>query len=167
MVLLVWCPTNKPNTNKGSGRAPPGESCSLREADSLPPRRRTPTRRAASSALRRLVPAGRSSRRGRWHGQRHRSWVHCVEVQVGDPADGVLGPVVFAQLRVVGLSERLEDAAQPSHDGGPHVSVGLLVGDQVNQGFASRVPQHSVPGGSRQRDVVDGSSPDCARKESR
>ena len=35
-------------------------------------------------------------------------------------------------LGVVGLSEGLEDAAQPTHDGGPHVLVGLLVGDEVN-----------------------------------
>ena len=50
-----------------------------------------------------------------------------------DPADGLLRVVVLlAQLGVVGLSEGLEDAAQPAHDGGPHVPVGLLVGDEVN-----------------------------------
>ena len=38
-----------------------------------------------------------------------------------------------------GLSEGLEDAAQPAHDGGPHVPVGLLVGC-----LAGRVPQHGV-----------------------
>ena len=40
--------------------------------------------------------------------------------------------VVLLALVVVGLSEGLEDAAQPAHDGGPHVLVGLLVGDEVN-----------------------------------
>ena len=68
------------------------------------------------------------------HGQRHCGRVHGVEV---------------------GLSKGLEDAAQPAHDGGPHVLVGLLVGDEVNGSLAIRVPQHGVPGG-----------PDCARKES-
>ena len=47
------------------------------------------------------------------HGQRHCGRVHGVEVQVQDPADGLLGVVVLlAQLGVVGLSEGLEDAAQ-------------------------------------------------------
>ena len=78
-----------------------------------------------------------------------------AEVQVQDPADGLLGAVVLAQLGVVGLSEGLEDAAQPTHDGGPHVLVGLLV-DEVNGSLAGRVPQHGVPGGPGQRDVVDG-----------
>ena len=46
------------------------------------------------------------------HGQRHCGRVHGVEVQVQDPADGLLGVVVLlAQLGVVGLSEGLEDAA--------------------------------------------------------
>ena len=86
--------------------------------------------------------------------------VHGVEVQVQDPADGLLGIVVLlAQLGVVGLSEGLEDAAQPAHDGGPHVPVCLLVGDEVNGCLAGRVPQHGVPGGPRQRDVVDGVEP--------
>ena len=78
-----------------------GESRSPRGAGSSPPWRRTPsparrrgTSRAASSALRRR--AGRSSRRAVGHGQRHCGWVPGVEVQVGDPADGLLGPVVFA-----------------------------------------------------------------------
>ena len=94
------------------------------------------------------------------HGQRHCGRAHGVEVQVRDPADGLLGVVVLlAQLRVVGLSEGLEDAAQPAHDGGPHVPVGLLVGDEVNGCLAGRVPQHGVPGGPRQRDVVDGVEP--------
>ena len=44
--------------------------------------------------------------------------------------------VLLAQLGVVGLSEGLEDAAQPSHDRGPHVHVGLLVGDEVNGSLA-------------------------------
>ena len=83
-----------------------------------------------------------------------------AEVQVQDPADGLLGVVVLlAQLGVVGLSEGLEDAAQPAHDGGPHVPVGLLVGDEVNGCLAGRVPQHGVPGGPGQRDVVDGVEP--------
>ena len=74
---------------------------------------------------------------------------------VRDPADGLLGVVVLlAQLGVVGLSEGL-DAAQPSHDRGPHVHVGLLVGDEVNGSLAGRVPQHGVPGSSGQRDIVD------------
>ena len=94
------------------------------------------------------------------HGQRHCGRVHGVEVQVRDPADGLLGVVVLlAQLGVVGLSEGLEDAAQPAHDGGPHVPVGLLVGDEVNGRLAGRVPQHGVPGGPGQRDVVDGVEP--------
>ena len=94
------------------------------------------------------------------HGQRHCGRVHGVEVQVQDPADGLLGVVVLlAQLGVVGLSEGLEDAAQPAHDGGPHVPVGLLVGDEVNGRLAGRVPQHCVPGGPGQRDVVDGVEP--------
>ena len=81
------------------------------------------------------------------HGQRHCGRVHGVEVQVRDPADGLLGVVVLlAQLGVVGLSEGLEDAAQPAYDGGPHVPVGLLVGDEVNGSLAGRVPQHGVPG---------------------
>ena len=88
------------------------------------------------------------------HGQRHCGRVHGVEV----PADGLLGVVVLlAQLGVVGLSEGLEDAAQPAHDGGPHVPVGLLVGDEVNGSLAGRVPQHGV--GPGQRDVVDGVEP--------
>ena len=92
------------------------------------------------------------------HGQRHCGRVHGVEVQVRDPADGLLGVVVLlAQLGVVGLSEGLEDAAQPAHDGGPHVLVGLLVGDEVNGSLAGR--QHGVPGGPGQRDVVDGVEP--------
>ena len=57
------------------------------------------------------------------------------------------------------LSEGLEDAAQPAHDRGPHVLVGLLVGDEVNGSLAGRVPQHGVPGGPGQRDVVDGVEP--------
>ena len=86
------------------------------------------------------------------HGQRHCGRAHGVEVQVRDPADGLLGLVVLlAQLGVVGLSEGLEDAAQPAHDGGPHVPVGLLVGDEVNGCLAGRVPQHGVPGGPTQR----------------
>ena len=49
------------------------------------------------------------------HGQRHCGRVHGVEVQVRDAADGLLGVVVLlAQLGVVGLSEGLEDAAQPT-----------------------------------------------------
>ena len=44
---------------------------------------------------------------------------------------------------VVGLSEGLEDAAP--HDGGPHVLVGLLVGDEVNGSLAGRVPQRGRP----------------------
>ena len=49
------------------------------------------------------------------HGQRHCGRVHGVEAQVRDPADGLLGVVVLlAQLGVVGLSEWLEDAAQPA-----------------------------------------------------
>ena len=69
------------------------------------------------------------------HGQRHCGRAHGVEVQVRDPADGLLGVVVLlAQLGVVGLSEGLEDAA-------------------------GRVPQHGVPGGPGQRDVVDGVEP--------
>ena len=44
---------------------------------------------------------------------------------------------------------------QLTHDGGPHVLVGLL-GDEVNGSLAGRVPQHGVPGGPGQRDVVDG-----------
>ena len=91
---------------------------------------------------RRGPPAGRqhSQRRqgdrhagGVGHGQRHCGRAHGVEVQVQDPADGLLGVVVLlAQLGVVGLSEGLEDAAQPAHDGGPHVLVGLLVGDEAD-----------------------------------
>ena len=46
--------------------------------------------------------------------------------------------IQLAQLGVVGLSEGLEDAAQPTHDGGPHVLVGLLVGDEVNGSLAGR-----------------------------
>ena len=92
------------------------------------------------------------------HGQRHCGQVHGVEVR--DPADRLLGVVVLlAQLGVVGLSKGLEDAAQPTHDGGPHVLVGLLVGDEVNGSLAGRVPQHGVPGGPGQRDVVDGVEP--------
>ena len=87
---------------------------------------------------------------------------------MGSVIAAVYGVVVLlAQLGVVGLSEGLEDAAQPTHDGGPHVLVGLLVGDEVNGSLAGRVPQHGVPGSPGQRDVVDGSSPDCTRKESR
>ena len=72
------------------------------------------------------------------HGQRHCGRAHGVEVQVQDPADGLLGVVVLlAQLGVVGLSKGLEDAAQPAHDGGPHVLVGLLVGDEVNGSLAA------------------------------
>ena len=94
------------------------------------------------------------------HWQRHCGRVHGVEVQVRDPADGLLGVVVLlTQLGVVGLSKGLEDAAQPAHDGGPHVPVGLLVGDEVNGCLAGRVPQHGVPGSPRQRDVVDGVEP--------
>ena len=50
----------------------------------------------------RCLRAGRPPRRGRWACR-----VHGVEVQVRDPADGL-------QLGVVGLSEGLEDAAQPA-----------------------------------------------------
>ena len=57
------------------------------------------------------------------------------------------------------MSEGLEDAGQPTHDRGPHVLVGLLVGDEVNGSLAGRVPQHGVPGGPGQRDVVDGVEP--------
>ena len=46
-----------------------------------------------------------------------------------------------------------------THDGGPHVLVGLLVGDEVNGSLAGRAPQHGVPGGPGQRDVVDGVEP--------
>ena len=55
-----------------SGRAPPRESRSPRGADNSPPRSRTPssaqrgTCRAAISALRRFLLAGRPSHRGRW-----------------------------------------------------------------------------------------------------
>ena len=59
---------------------------------------------------------------------------------------GLLGVVVLlAQLGVVGLSEGLEDAAQPAHDGGPHVPVGLLVGDEVNGSLAGQVPAAHPP----------------------
>ena len=34
------------------------------------------------------------------------------------------------------------------------LTVGLLVGDEVNGSFAGRVPQHGVPGGPGQRDVA-------------
>ena len=61
------------------------------------------------------------------------------------------------------MSKGLEDAAQPAHDGGPHVLVGLLVGDEVN-GSPRAVPQHGVPGGPGQRDVVDGVEPRLAQK---
>ena len=65
------------------------------------------------------------------------SRAHGIEVQVQDPGDGLLGVVVLlAQLRVVGLN-----AAQPSHDRGPHVLVGLLVGDEVNGSVAGRAPR--------------------------
>ena len=37
--------------------------------------------------------------------------------------------------------------------------VGLLIGDEVNGSLAGRVPQHGVPGGPGQRDVVDGVEP--------
>ena len=47
----------------------------------------------------------------------------------------------------------LRPGTWPAHDGGPHVPVGLLVGDEVNGCLAGRVPQHGVPGGPRQRDV--------------
>ena len=57
------------------------------------------------------------------------------------------------------MSEGLEEAAQPAHDGGPHVPVGLLVGDEVNWCLTGRVPQHGVPGGPGQRDVVNGVEP--------
>ena len=89
------------------------------------------------------------------HGVRHRRRVHGVEVQVGDPAGGLRGNVVLAQLRVVGPGVRLEDAAEPSHDGRPHVLVGPLISDEVDRELAGRVPQHGVPGGPRQRDVMD------------
>ena len=63
--------------------------------------------------------------------------------------DRLLGVVVLlAQLGVVGLGGGLEDAAQPTHDGGPHVLVGLLVGDEVSGSLAGRW-----------RDVVDGVEP--------
>ena len=41
----------------------------------------------------------------------------------------------------------------------PMTEVGLLVGDEVNGRLAGRVPQHGVPGGPGQRDVVDGVEP--------
>ena len=43
--------------------------------------------------------------------------------------------------------------------GAEHVLVGLLVGDEVNGSVAGQVPQHGVPGGPGQRDVVDGVEP--------
>ena len=51
-------------------------------------------------------------------------------IQVQDPAGLLRVVVLLAQLGVVGFSERLEDAAQPSHDRGPRVLVGLLVGQR-------------------------------------
>ena len=58
-----------------------------------------------------------------------------------------MDPAKFAQQSLRVLAQlRVEDAAQPSHDRGTHVLVGLLVGDEVNES--------GVPGGSGQRDVV-------------
>ena len=84
--------------SKERGRSPRG-------AGSSPPRSRTPssaprgTSRAASSALWRFLLAGRPSRRGVGHGQRHSGRVHGVEVQVQDPTDGLLGVVVWLERR--------------------------------------------------------------------
>ena len=58
------------------------------------------------------------------------------------PARGIFQPTamgnalrtrsVRASIQTVCLHcEGLEDAAQPAHDGGPHVLVGLLIGDEV------------------------------------
>ena len=64
-------------------------------------------------------------------------------MRVGSP---VRGEVVVHEEQVahlLGLSEGLEDAAQPAHDGGPHVPVGLLVGDEVN-GWVLRAECRSI-----------------------
>ena len=53
-----------------------------------------------------------------------------------------MGGVIAAGYMAGMLSEGLEDAAQPPHDRGPHVRVGLLVGDEVNGSLA----ENGVPG---------------------
>ena len=58
------------------------------------------------------------------HGQRHCGRAHGVEVQVQDAADGLLGVVVLL--------------AEQRADRGPHVLVGLLVGDKVNGSLAGQ-----------------------------
>ena len=77
--------------------------------------------------------------------------------------------VLLAQLRVVGLSERLEDAAQPSHDRGPHVLVGLLVGEWESCGLSRSMASQAAPG--RQKCLKGmgsfaGCSPTCLRGRS-
>ena len=79
-------------------------------------------------------------------------------VEEGGAVQVRLGHGVERVLQLVGLSEGLEDAAQPTHDGGPHVLVGLLVGEGEWQ---SRGPSAAAwrPRRPRQRDVVDGVEP--------
>ena len=75
-----------------------------------------------------------------------------------------LSLAAFSSGRAVGHGQRHCGRAhsvevQVRDPGGPHVLVGLLVGDEVNGSLADRVPQHGVPGGPGQRDVVDGVEP--------